>query len=334
MPGIAAGVAERPPGCAFAPRCPLRTEECVAALPALEDIGQNRLVRCLHWQQTPAVETTPLLGKAPNRERVPLLEIHDLVARYESRGETVVAADGVRFAVDRGACVALVGESGSGKTTIARAIAGLHEISGGRILLDGKELPSLARQRTVAQRRAIQLISQNPSDALNPRRTIRDAIERPARQLRKLNKAATAAEVNGLLEQVRLPARLASRYPAELSGGERQRAAIARALAAQPEVLLCDEVTSALDVSVQAAVLDVLNELRRELGVSVLFITHDLGLVAVIADQTLVLDRGNICERGSTSTVLRAPQHEYTRTLLASAPSVREAIGSGSVPTP
>ncbi len=330
MPGIAAGVSDRPPGCAFAPRCPLRTQECVAAVPALEDVGLDRLVRCLHWQQTPAVETKPLIAKASDRDGDPVLEVHDLVARYESRGETVVAAHGVSFSVDRGACVALVGESGSGKTTILRAIAGLHEIAGGRILLEGRELPSLARRRTVAQRRTIQLVSQNPADALNPRRTIRDSIERPARLLRQLDKVAAAAEVDRLLEQVRLPARLASRYPAELSGGERQRAAIARALAAQPQLLLCDEITSALDVSVQAAVLELLNELRHELGLSVLFITHDLGVVAAIAGETLVLDRGRICERGSTATVLLAPQHDYTRTLLAAAPSVGEVIGNSS----
>ncbi|HMJ03929.1 MAG TPA: ABC transporter ATP-binding protein [Conexibacter sp.] len=327
MPGIAVGVGERPTGCAFAPRCPQRTERCEQELPPLDAIGERHEVRCFHWQQTPPVKAIPLAAlRRRRRPQEPLLRVERLHAEHRSRSETFVAAHDVSFAVARGACVALVGESGSGKTTIARAIAGLHPVAGGRILLDEQELPSLIRRRSTDQRRRVQLVSQNPADALNPRHTVRDTIGRPARVLRGLDGRALPAEVDRLLECVRLPARLASRYPRELSGGERQRVAIARALAADPELMLCDEITSALDVSVQAAVLKLLNDLRDDLGLSLLFITHDLGVVASVADELLVLENGAVCERGPTATVLSAPEHPYTQRLLQAAPSVAEAI--------
>ncbi len=328
MPGISVGVGERPQGCSFAPRCPQRTEACEAAMPELLDVGADHAVRCIHWQQTPPVQTIPLevLERRAAEHDVPVLQVQSLAAEHRGRREAVVAASDVSFAVERGSCVALVGESGSGKTTIARALAGLHPISGGRVLLGGEELPSLARRRSVEQRRRIQLIFQNPAEALNPRHTVRDAIARPAQVLRKLDRGAAYGEVAELLEQVRLPARLAVRYPHELSGGERQRVAIARALAARPEAILCDEITSALDVSVQAAVLKLLDELRTELGLALLFITHDLGVVATIADEVLVLEQGLVCERGGTGTVLRAPRHPYTQRLLGAAPSVAAAV--------
>jgi peptide/nickel transport system ATP-binding protein len=326
MPGIAVGVGERPPGCSFAPRCPQRTRRCDAEMPALDQIGGQHEVRCFHWQQTPTVKTIPLevLERQPQTKHAPVLQVEGLCAEHRSRRETVVAAKDVSFTVASGACVALVGESGSGKTTIARAIAGLHPVAGGRIRLGDEDLRSLVRRRSLEQRRRVQLVSQNPADALNPRHTVRDTIGRPARVLRGLDRWAVPAEVDRLLECVRLPARLAGRYPRELSGGERQRVAIARALAANPDLILCDEITSALDVSVQAAVLKLLNDLRKDLGLSLLFITHDLGVVATVADEILVLE--TVCERGRTATVLRSPEHPYTQALLAAAPSVAEAV--------
>jgi peptide/nickel transport system ATP-binding protein len=328
MPGIAVGVGERPPGCSFAPRCPQRTERCDNELPQLSEIEAQHTVRCFYWEQTPRIKTIDLqvLEREPQAERVPILRVEGLHAEHRSRRETVVAAKDVSFVVDRGACVALVGESGSGKTTIARAIAGLHPVAMGRIVLDGAELPSLVRRRSVEDRRRVQLVSQNPADVLNPLHTVSDTIGRPALVLRGLERRAVPAEVQRLLECVRLPARLAGRYPRELSGGECQRIAIARALAANPELILCDEITSALDVSVQAAVLELLNDLRRDLGLSLLFITHDLGVVATVADEVLVLEDGIICERGRTTAVLTAPQHPYTKRLLDAAPSVANAV--------
>jgi peptide/nickel transport system ATP-binding protein len=219
-----------------------------------------------------------------------------------------------------------VGESGSGKTTIARTIAGLHPVGGGTVLLHVERLPALAQRRSRVQRRTIQMVFQNPSDALNSRQTIGQAISRPARLLRGLNRPETEAEVDRLLGLVRLPPAAASRFPFELSGGEKQRVGIARALAADPSVIVCDEITSALDVSVQAAVLELLSELREDFGLSLLFITHDLGVVANIADQVLVLEKGLVTEQGATSSVLQSPRRPYTQRLLEAAPSVSHAL--------
>jgi peptide/nickel transport system ATP-binding protein len=238
----------------------------------------------------------------------------------------VIAAEQVDFEINRGECVALVGESGSGKTTIARVIAGLHAPSGGEILLGEERLAPEARRRTVRQRQRIQIIFQNPTDALNPRHTVRSAVARPAQVLRGLSRHDAGVEAERLLSLVRLPRQLSDRYPAELSGGERQRVGIARALAAGPEVIVCDEITSALDVSVQAAVLNLIAELRETLGLSVLLITHDLGVVSTIADRILVLERGLIVETGETSSVLAHPQHTYTKSLLEAAPSLSAAL--------
>jgi peptide/nickel transport system ATP-binding protein len=234
----------------------------------------------------------------------------------------VSVVDDVSFKVAAGACLAIVGESGSGKTTIARCVAGLHAPAAGGIRLYGEPLAPRAGSRTRPQRRRLQIVFQNPYDSLNPRRRIRDEIARPARLLRGISASDAEAEVAGLLERVRLPSRLANRYPGELSGGERQRVAIARALAAGPELLVCDEITSALDVSVQAAVLELLQELRAELGLSLLFISHDLAVVGAVADDVLVLEGGRVRETGSTAQVLSSPQDDYTRRLLEAAPSL------------
>jgi peptide/nickel transport system ATP-binding protein len=252
--------------------------------------------------------------------------VSHLRAEFGSRYETVIAADDVTFAVGRGQCLALVGQSGSGKTTIARTVAGLHPIASGEITLHGERLAALARHRSLEQRRRLQIIFQSPADALNPRENVGDAVARPARVLRGLSRRAAHAEVERLLELVRLPGRLSARYPRELSGGELQRVCIARALAPQPDVIICDEITSALDVSVQAAVLKLLTELRENLGLAMLFITHDLGVVALIADEVLVLNLGKICESGGVEATLRAPNEKYTRQLLAAAPSISHAL--------
>jgi peptide/nickel transport system ATP-binding protein len=240
---------------------------------------------------------------------------------HASHGHVAVVDD-VSFEVASGTCLAIVGESGSGKTTIARCVAGLHAPTAGAIRLGGEQLAPRARSRMRQQRRRLQIVFQNPYDSLNPRRRIRDEIARPARLLRGISAADAEAEVAGVLERVRLPSRLANRFPGELSGGERQRVAIARALAARPELLVCDEITSALDVSVQAAVLELLQELRAELGLSLLFISHDLALVGAVADDVLVLEGGRVRETGSTAQVLSSPQDDYTRRLLEAAPSL------------
>jgi peptide/nickel transport system ATP-binding protein len=259
--------------------------------------------------------------ETPSERPAAILSVEALFAAH---GRVTVVED-VSFALARGSCLAIVGESGSGKTTVARCVAGLHAPSGGAIRLEREELEARARSRTRAQRQRLQIVFQNPYDSLNPRRRIRDEIARPVRLLRGLPTADARREVAALLERVRLPSALADRFPGELSGGERQRVAIARALAAGPEILVCDEITSALDVSVQAAVLDLLGELRAELGLSLLFISHDLAVVGAVADDVLVLERGRIRETGSTARVLSAPEDEYTRRLLAAAPRLPES---------
>ena len=330
IPGVAVGVGEWPPGCAFAPRCEFAQERCTAAVPALEEAVPGHVVRCVRWNELELGEARvdTVRMSAPVGADAPLLEVSGLHVEYRSgRGRNVAVRD-VSFTIEAGRCVALVGESGSGKTSIGRCIAGLHEPTSGRIAFDGQELAGAARARNLDQRRRIQIVFQNPFESLNPRHRVGASIERPLRVLRRLSRADAGREVEALLERVRLPARVANRFPVELSGGERQRVAIARSLAAKPDLLVCDEVTSALDVSVQAAVLELLTELQRELHLSMLFITHNLGVVACVSDSVLVMDRGSLCESGTVTDVLSAPADEYTRRLLGAAPSLPDrAVG-------
>lgn len=266
----------------------------------------------------------------------PRLEAIDLVATHQPRPSmrrrrlpdrrpagVVMAAAGVSLEVFNGECVALVGSSGSGKTTIARTLTGLHRRQSGQVLLDGRPLDADVTRRTVEQRGRIQLIPQDPYGSLNPRRTVGATISRPLQTLSGHDAADVSSEVAGLLARVRLAPELARRYPRELSGGERQRVAIARALAARPEVLICDEITSALDTSVQASILDLIGELRSQLGLAVLVITHDFGVVARLVDRIIVLDHGTICEQGPVVDVLSRPVHPTTRQLLAACRSLR-----------
>jgi peptide/nickel transport system ATP-binding protein len=331
LPGVAVGIGDRPPGCAFEPRCSLSVNECSVAKVELLPVGfGDHHARCIRTAELTAHEPAAASNSGLSPERTAaddvVLDVRNLRAEHRSRAETVVAAEDISFQIRRGACVALVGESGSGKTTIARTIAGLHPIAGGRVELGGKQLPANARHRSREDRRRIQIVFQNPADALNPRESVGSAIARPARLLRGLDKRAAEAEVARLLDLARLPQRTAGRLPAHLSGGEKQRVGIARALAADPSLIVCDEITSALDVSVQAAILDLLSGLQRELGLGLLFITHDLGVVASIAEEVLVLENGKVAEQGATLKVLRDPAEPYTKRLLAAAPSVSHAV--------
>jgi peptide/nickel transport system ATP-binding protein len=331
IPGVAMDPTERPAGCAFEPRCAQKSAACAEKQPAWTTVGPNHVVRCDNWPQTPAPAIEPPLPAYRNvGDDTAVLEVEHLSAGYGAGSSRVVCAEGVSFGVGRGHCVALVGESGSGKTTIARCIAGLHVPNGGEMRLLGQVLESRAARRPIDLRRRVQMIFQNPYDSLNPRRSIRDAVARPARLLRHLSRAEAVREVDSLLERVRLPKAAASRFPAELSGGERQRAAVARALAAGPDILICDEITSALDVSVQAAVLDLLSHLQDNLGLGLLFITHDLGVVASVADNVLVLENGEVCERGRVQDVLGNPRHAYTRRLVSSTPHLVGAVAPGA----
>jgi peptide/nickel transport system ATP-binding protein len=227
--------------------------------------------------------------------------------------------------VHRNECVAVVGESGSGKTTLARCISGLHSNYTGDVNLGSERLPESARKRSSQARKQIQYVFQNPYASLNPRRTVGQTI---ARQLQLFggSRRDTGKRVAECLERVALSAAAANRYPDQLSGGERQRVAIARALAAEPALLVCDEVTSALDVSVQAAIVELLRDLRAETGLSMLFITHNLALIRTIADRVVVMTEGKIVESGATIGVFESPSAEYTTKLLSNTPTVEAAL--------
>jgi peptide/nickel transport system ATP-binding protein len=322
IPGVAVGVTDRPPGCSYAPRCSLRVPHCDEAQPLLEEIAAGHAVRCFEWSrlETTRASSADERTTVPSAEAVPLLRVEGLEAVHRSHHDQVVAAAGISFSLAPGECLGLVGESGSGKTTIARCVVGLHEPSGGRILFDGELLAARAKDRTREQRRRCQIVFQNPYESLNPLRRVGEQVAHAARLLRGLGPEEARAETLRLLELVRLPARTADRFPRELSGGERQRIAIARAAVTQPDLIVCDEITSALDVSVQGAVIELLADLRQAFGLSLLFITHDLGVVASIADRVLVLDRGHICEEGPIDQVFHAPTHPRSRELLEAAP--------------
>ena len=315
----------RPAGCRFAPRCPLVEDVCREREPVLRDVGTGVRAACHRVEAVGAIEVgRGAAAAATAADDVALLRVEDVHASY-GRGHEVCR--GISLSVPAGACVALVGESGSGKSTLGRCIVGLHRPDAGRILLAGEELAPHATQRTRDQCQDVQYIFQNPDRSLNPGRTVRQILSRPLQRHDELRGPELATAVTELLERVRLPAGMASRYPRELSGGEKQRVAIARALGGAPDLLVCDEITSALDVSIQAAIIELLGELRRS-GLALLFITHDLPLVNSIADEVAVLQSGVIVEHGAVGEVLQRPRHEYTQVLRAAAPELRAGVGS------
>jgi peptide/nickel transport system ATP-binding protein len=321
LAGRAPAPGKRPVGCSFAPRCELATDECRESFPPVTSPAHAHQVRCFHagglaHLQRPAPVTLLRQG----RDEVPALSIRHVDAAYT--GHRVV--HDVSFDVARGECVALVGESGSGKTTLSRSVGGLHREWTGEILLNGEAMARSARNRPTAQRLSIQYVFQNPYSSLHPRRTVGDSVARPLR-VAGVSAAEATKAVHEMLERVSLTAAYAGRYPDQLSGGERQRVAIARALVSRPSVLVCDEVTSALDVLVQAAVVELLVGLQHDLGLSMLFVTHNLPLVRSLAQQVVVLADGRVVESGPTERVLGEPEQDYTRRLLADTPSISAA---------
>ncbi len=244
------------------------------------------------------------------------LRFDEVTVRYGHH----TAVDGVSLTVPTGAVVGLVGESGSGKSTLARAAVGLAPLHGGRVLLDGA--PVMTRGR----RRPLQMVFQDPYSSLDPRMSIGESIAEA--MPRGGSRTERRAEVERLLELVHLDPARAAALPAELSGGQRQRVALARALAGKPSVVIADEITSALDVSIQGAVLNLVRELQRELGLTILFISHNLAVVRYVASQVAVMHRGRIVEHGPTAQVLADPDHDYTRALLAAVPGTHSSKGS------
>ena len=255
----------------------------------------------------------------------PILEVRDLRKVYAatvSPGGEFVALERESFALDPGGCLAVVGESGSGKTTCARLIVGLEKATSGTVLIDGVEQPAgrLSSARRRRRGRQVQIVFQDPYSSLDPRQRVRDCLEEVLRLHFAMDGRERARRVGELLDQVGLDARQAGALPRALSGGQRQRVAIARALAAEPKVLILDEAVAALDVSIQAQVLNVLADIREATEVAYLFITHDLAVVRQVCDDVVVMRSGRIVERGAVANVLERPEHPYTRRLLASVP--------------
>ena len=264
-------------------------------------------------------------SKIANTER-PVLEVTGLDAGYGGRDGAPAAK--VLFDVDvkviRGEVVGVIGESGCGKSTLARVISGLLPAAAGEVRLNGEPLPRRVRARTKDQLRSIQIVFQMPDVSFNPKKRLSDALGRPLEFYLGMDAAKQHQRVGELLEMVELPANYAGRFPSELSGGEKQRVNLARALAAEPEVILCDEVTSSLDTVVGAAIIELLKDLQKTLGNAYVFISHDLSTVASFADRIVVLYAGRVAEQGPTKEVLSPPYHPYTRLLLASVPELRQ----------
>jgi peptide/nickel transport system ATP-binding protein len=329
IPGTAPRPGHRPSGCLFSPRCTFVVDACRASEPPLEEIAGGHVARCFRSADVMQISASARPGAAAPPEidaAAALVGVRSLTASY---GQREVVHD-VDLAVRPRECLALVGESGSGKTTLARCIGGLHTAYVGDVTFRGKPLPAGSRARDSEARREIQYVFQSPYNSLNPRKTVGQIISQPLQQFFAASGADGRRRTAEALDRVQLSRTCIDRYPHQLSGGERQRVAIARALIADPQLLVCDEVTSALDVSVQAAIVDVLAELQRELDIGLLFVTHNLALIRTIAQEVAVMSDGRIVERGTVDAVLDSPQADYTKKLLADTPSLEAAFAAVS----
>jgi peptide/nickel transport system ATP-binding protein len=319
-----------PAGCVFAPRCDRREAVCETTRPPLRGESAHA-ARCLFDPPFPARQSTPVV-RNPDADSPPVLIASQLSKTY--RGASSAVLHGISLELRAGETLGLIGESGSGKTTLARLLLGLAAPdTGGTLTLDGQALAAGLHSRSRAQRKALQIIFQNPDSALNRAQTIRAILRRPLRRLAGLRGPELDNRLQQLVEGVRLaPAQLAQR-PRALSGGLKQRVAMARAFAGDPRIVICDEPTSALDVSVQAAILNLLNDLQRQDRTAYVFISHDLNVVRYMADRVAVLYRGQIVESGPTETVFGTPAHPYTAELLA-ASGLRRGVEHPSASPP
>jgi peptide/nickel transport system ATP-binding protein len=327
-------------GCRFAPRCPYETEACSEKNVVMSPLTDAHHVRCvrLHDIGLQSLSLPPLLERSQEFAHVhsALLSVKNLNVTYSLGGgvfggkKTFQAVNKVSFDIQKGQTLALVGESGCGKTTIGKALLQLltpETQIDGQAFLNGKDLFTLKGQELQESRRQLQIIFQNPYGSLNPRMRVLEILEEGMKSLHpEWSADQRRDDLKTLIDQVGLRADALDRYPHEFSGGQRQRIAIARALAVKPSLIVCDEPTSALDVSVQAQILNLLRELQNSLGVSYLFVTHNMGVVAYLADKVAVMHAGKIVEMGDTSQILNNPQDPYTKTLLSAVPKLNQAL--------
>ncbi|MBG7609731.1 MAG: ABC transporter ATP-binding protein [Anaerolineae bacterium] len=350
-----------PPGCAFEPRCDYARDACRQKRIALRSIHDGHMARCLFSGEIDASQWQPTEDLIiPNLEEItadktngePLLKVNDLKTYYRHPSSTVLsmiglgkkeyvkAVDGVTFDLARGKTLGVVGESGCGKSTLIKAIIGLEDITAGQADFMGFEVKGTVRKRDLTMIRELQMVFQNPDSTMNPSYPIGQQIERPLRRFKIVPKNQIRDEVVRLLRAVKLDEYYYDRLPRQLSGGEKQRVGIARALAGRPDLVLCDEPVSALDVSVQAAVLNLLLEIQAQLGTTMVFIAHDLSVVRFFSDYIAVMYLGRFMEIGAAEDIYAPPYHPYTESLLAAVPvpdpSVRqEHIRlEGNVPSP
>ncbi|SDH08292.1 ABC transporter ATP-binding protein [Nonomuraea jiangxiensis] len=326
-----------PPGCPFAPRCPMKVDMCDDEEPSLTPFAGGRHVACIRAHEiehkgltgadvfpVPVIPPSDVV-RVPRTERATVLELDDMIRHYplmkgavlKRRVGTVYAVDGITLDIAEGETLALVGESGCGKTTTLQQIMQLQPPQGGRVVVLGKDSAKLDRAGRQALRRDLQIVFQDPMAALDPRMPVGDIIAEP---LRAHGKKDVRAKVEELLQLVGLAPEHAERYPQQFSGGQRQRIGIARALALEPRLLVLDEPVSALDVSIQAGVINLLEELKNRLGLSYLFVAHDLAVVRHLADRVAVMYLGRIAEIGTVENVYDHPAHPYTQALLSAIP--------------
>ncbi|MBL8670654.1 MAG: ABC transporter ATP-binding protein [Alphaproteobacteria bacterium] len=340
IPGRLPDLAAPPPGCIFAARCPFAEPACIAERMPMREDGE-RAARCRRLDAVGAAPW-PVAAPAPHAARAeagaPIVSARGLAKTFHLRrglaalrwqGGRIVhrpvfvrALDGVDLDVAPGEVLGLVGESGCGKTTLGRTLLRLVEPSAGTIRIDGRDVTGLDARAMLPVRRMAQIVFQNPDSSLNPRKTVRELIGRPLVRFGLAAPGDVAARVAALLDLVQLPASYAERYAHQMSGGEKQRVGIARAIATEPKFLVCDEPVSALDVSVQASIVNLLADLRDRLAVAYVFISHDISVVAHLADRIAVMYRGRIVETGPTAAVLAPPYHPYTAALLSAVPDV------------
>jgi len=359
--GLPPNLLDPPPGCRFAPRCPAKQDACVAEMPELAEVEPHRHSACIRAREMAQVGPTGLglqsaRAQPPESKRLdyakPLLKVHELRTYFEvgaglqmlkHKRLEVRAVDGLSLEVFRGETVGLVGESGCGKTTVGRTLLRLEQATGGEIVFEGANVTRAAGQQLKDYRRKIQVIFQDPYSSLNPRMTIGEIIAEPMRVYKLVRDAKAAREkVAELLAQVGLFEYMAERYPHELSGGQRQRVGIARALAMQPAFIVCDEPVSALDVSIQAQIINLLEDLQSKYQLTFLFIAHDLAVVRHISDRVVVMYLGRVMEIADRDTLYADPLHPYTQALLDAVPipdpqleAKREyRVLGGEVPSP